>query len=255
MAFDPIMFEIGPFAIRWYGFLMSLSVLIGFFIFLKHGRRLGYNEDNLYNLAIIAIVSGVIGARLLYVVTNPGFFLGHPELIIRIDQGGLSYHGALLGGFAMGYLYIKRTGMNVWDIADLAVPGLCIGYTLVRIANIANMENMGRIALSLPWDRVPAQLMGSAIGLATLLIHNYLARKKPAAGYLWWAYIFYYSLLRGLVEDTVRDNPIYIHLFVSENWGIGALTLTHIITPPLMIIAWLMMRRAMKSGREPGQSR
>jgi phosphatidylglycerol:prolipoprotein diacylglycerol transferase len=105
------------------------------------------------------------------------------------------------------------------------------------------MENMGRAAEILSGERMPAQLIGSAIGLLTLLIHNYLARKKAPPGYLWWGYIFYYSLLRGVIEETVRDNPIYLHLFVSEKYGLGAFTLTQLITPVLMLIAWWQMRR------------
>jgi phosphatidylglycerol:prolipoprotein diacylglycerol transferase len=227
-------------------FLMSLSVLIGFYYYLKHGRRLGYDEDDLYNLAIIAIISGVLGARLIYVLTNLDFFLKYPEEIIRIDHGGLSYHGALLGGFALGYWYIRKRKMSIDDMADLVIPGLCVGYTLVRLANILNMENMGRTATILSGERIPAQLIGSAIGLVTLLIHNYLARKNPPPGYLWWGYIFYYSLLRGLIEETVRENPIYLYLFVSEKYGLGAFTLTQLITPVLMLIAWWQMRRVKK---------
>lgn len=249
MSLDPVMFTIGPFAVRWYGFLMSVSVLIGFYFYLKHGRKLGYDEDNLYNLAIIAIISGVLGARLIYVLTNLDFFLKYPEEIIRIDHGGLSYHGALLGGFVCGYLYIRKAKMNLDDIADLAIPGLCVGYTLVRLANILNMENMGRTAEILSGERIPAQLIGSAIGLVTLLIHNYLARKNPPPGYLWWSYIFYYSLLRGVIEETVRENPIYVHLFLSEKYGLGALTLTQLITPLLMLIAWWQMRRVSRKAQ------
>lgn len=249
MSLDPVMFTIGPFAVRWYGFLMSLSVLIGFYYYLKYGRRLGYDEDNLYNLAIIAIISGVLGARLIYVLTNLDFFLKYPEEIIRIDHGGLSYHGALLGGFALGYWYIRKAKMSIDDIADLVIPGLCVGYTLVRLANILNMENMGRTAEILSGERIPAQLIGSAIGLVTLFIHNYLARKNPPPGYLWWGYIFYYSLLRGVIEETVRENPIYLHLFVSEKYGLGAFTLTQLITPVLMLIAWWQMQRVKKNKR------
>lgn len=248
MPLDPVIFTIGPFAVRWYGVFMGLSVLIGFYYFLKHGRRIGYDEDNIYNLAIIVVISGLIGARLIYVLTNLDFFIKYREEIIRIDHGGLSFHGALLGGFVAGYLYIRKAKMNIDEIADLVVPGLCVGYILVRLANILNMENMGRAAEILSGERMPAQLIGSVIGLLTLFIHNYLARKNPPPGYLWWGYIFYYSLLRGVIEETVRDNPIYLHLFISEKYGIGALTLTQLITPMLMLIAWWQIRRVKRKG-------
>lgn len=239
---DPIAFSLGPFTVRWYGLFMALSILIGFYVFRRDGMRLGHSEDFLYNVTFIMVLGGVIGARLVYVATNWDVFSLAPINIIRIDQGGLSFHGAIIGGALPGWLYIRSKGKRVAQLFDLAVPGIAVGIMLVRIGNLMNQEVLGRTT-ELGFDRHPAQLVGSAIGLVLLIIHNYLARKRPPEGYLTWSFIFYYTLLRGLIEETIRDNPLYAWGYVNETWGIGFFTLTHLITVPILLIAWWQRRR------------
>lgn len=240
---NPILLEFGPFTVRWYGFLMALSMGIGAFYFLKHGKRQGFDEDFLLNLAILALIGGVVGARFIFVITNWGYFSAYPTEIIRIDHGGLSYHGGLLGGVLATLPYIRKKKASFGALADLTIPGLTVGYILVRIANIFNQEVLGRETIFFAFDRHPAQIYGSLIGLTLLLLHNYLARKEHGPGYLFWSFLFYYSLLRGVVEETVRENPIYLNVFVSDYWGVGFFTLTQLITPALMLFAYWMMRK------------
>lgn len=262
---DPYLVRIGAFGIRWYGFFMAVSMAAGFYFFLKHGRRLGFKEDFLYNVGVISLAVGVVGARAIYVLTNWGDYAAYPAEIWRIDHGGLSWHGGLLGGVVAGWLYVRAKGRRpetaveagtaaaaagpaswVGTLADLAVPGLCIGYILVRIGNIFNQEVLGRAGALLPFDRHPAQLYGSAIGVILLLAHNRLARSAPPPGYLFWAWFFLYSILRGLVEETFRDNPLYVIHYVNADWGFGFTTMTQLATPILVVLAYLMMRAAVR---------
>lgn len=243
---DPLLFQLGPFAVRWYGLMVAVSILIGLQLLVIHGRRRGLGEEYMYGAAMAAIVGGVVGARVLYVATNLPIYLKEPLEIFRVWRGGLSWHGALLGGALLATVVVRRHRASFGVLADLAVPGLCIGYILVRIANIFNQEVLGRMS-DFGFGRHPAQLYGSAIGLALLLLNIYLARKPRPPGWLFWAFIFYYSLLRGVIEETFRDNPLYAWGYVNEALGVGFFTLTHLITPPLMLLAWLLMRRAAES--------
>lgn len=244
---DPYVIQFGNFGIRWYGFFMALSMGIGFYYFLKNGRKLGYDEEFLYNAGIVTLFGGIVGARIIYVLTNLGDFAGQPLEVFRIDHGGLSWHGGLGGGILGGTLYARRKGVRDWfPLADLTVPGLAVGYILVRLGNIFNQELLGRTGDLLPFDRHPAQLYGSAIGVAMLLLHNWLARRKPrpAPGYLFWAFFFNYSWLRGLVEETVRTNPLYIIKYINSDYGLGFTTMTQLFTPLFLLLSWLMMRYA-----------
>src|SRR5690606_11642231 len=185
---DPVMFQLGPLTVRWYGFFMAVSMAIGIYYFIKHGTGRGLPEDALYNAALVAIVLGVVGARLVYVATNWGDYAGNPVEIIRVDHGGLSFHGAVGGGMLALWYYARRAGLPFQSLLDLGVPGVCVGIMLVRIGNLFNGEVLGHVAQALPFDRHPAQIYGSLVGLVTLLIHNSLARRRPDAppGYLFW---------------------------------------------------------------------
>ncbi|NLN26860.1 MAG: prolipoprotein diacylglyceryl transferase [Firmicutes bacterium] len=239
---DPIAFTLGPVAVHWYGIFMAVSILVGFYYFRRDALRLGHDEDFLYNLAFIMVIGGVIGARLVYVLTNWSDYAVEPINILRIRQGGLSFHGGMIGGAIPGWLYIRAKGKRVGQLFDLIVPGVCVGIILVRIGNLINGEVLGRTT-EIGLDRHPAQIYASFLGLVLLIIHNVIARRRPPEGYLSWSFILYYSLFRGLIEETVRENPLYWPVYLNETYGIGLFTLTHLITPPLLVLAWWMRRR------------
>lgn len=243
---DPVAFNIGPFAVRWYGLMLSLSVGLGFLYLLRQGRKLGYSDDFLYDLVIIAVLGGIIGARFIYVITNWSDYASDLWSIFRTDWGGLSFHGGFFGGVLAGWLYVRKHKASFGQLADLTVPGFAIGITLVRLTNILNQEVVGRITTS--GFQHPTQLYGSAIGLILLIIHFYLARRQHPDGYLFWSFAFYYSLLRGLVEETFRDNPLFAWGYVYEPWGMGFFTLVHLLTPLFIGLTWWMRRRTKQAG-------
>lgn len=245
---SPYILEVGPVAIRWYGLMFAIAVLVGFYYMRKHGVNAGYSEDFIFYLLIIVILAIIAGARAVFVAVNWPFFMANPELIIRVDQGGLAFHGGLLGGIISSWLYCYFKKASWRTLADLAVPGVALGIALVRIANIFNQEILGREALLFAFERHPTQVYGSLIGITLLIVHNYLARRenlKP--GYLFWSFVLGYTLLRGLIEETFRDNPLVAWGYVSEAWGAGFFTTVHLFTP-LIIALSLYMLRLIKRG-------
>lgn len=250
-AIDPVIVRLGPFAIRWYGLLMAVSVAVGFYYLRRDASKLGYSEDFIYNFALVAVLGGIAGARAVYVATNWEVYAGSLAAILRIDQGGLSFHGAIIGGGLAAGLYTARKGYSFDELADLIVPGIAVGIMLVRIANYINGEVLGRPAEILDFARQPAQFIGSAVGLVLLIVHNVLARRRPPAGYLFWSFVTYYSLLRGVVEESVRENPLYAWGYISERYGLGFFTLTQLLTPLFVLIGWEMVRRSLRLDRRP----
>ncbi|AKX93210.1 prolipoprotein diacylglyceryl transferase [Neomoorella thermoacetica] len=246
---NPIAFHLGPLAVRWYGIFMALSFLVGSWYLYREGLRRGLDEDFLLNLAIIVIISGVIGARLVFVLANyPGWFLTDRLQILKIYEGGLSWHGGLLGGFLAGWLYARSKRVDVNQLADMVIPGLAFGYFLVRIANIFNQEVLGR-PTDFWFGRWPAQLIGSAIGLILLARYFYVQSKNPPSGYQFWSFIFYHQILRAVIEESVRDNPLSVLGYVVPHWGLGFFTLTQVTTPPILILAYYFMWRSRRLGR------
>ncbi len=250
-AIDPVLVRIGPLAIRWYGVLMATAIGLGFHYFRRDGLKLGYHEDFLYNTILTALVGGILGARAVYVITNWSAYAGDWVAMLRIDQGGLSFHGGVVGGAALAGWYVARKQHSFEELADLVVPGIALGIILVRIANLINGEVLGRPmeAELFGLERQPAQWIGSAIGVVLLVIHNVLARRPRPVGYLFWSFVIYYSLLRGVVEESVRANPLYLWGYVNSDWGIGLLTLTQVVTPLFVLLGVLMRRRAIRLDR------
>lgn len=239
---SPYVFEVGPVAVRWYGLMFAVSVLIGFYYLRRDGMKKGFKEDELFTLFIIIMVFLMVGARLVFVLTNWTYFMEHPELIIRVDRGGLAFHGGLLGGILSTWVYCRIKGLNWWSLADLSVPGIAIGYALIRVANIFNREILGREAELFTFERHPAQVYGILIGIAMLLLHNYLARRpgvKP--GYLFWNFILAYTFLRALVEETFRENPLVAWGYISQSWGAGFFTTVQLFTPAIIVLCLLML--------------
>ena len=238
---DPIAFTLGPVAVHWYGIFMAVSILVGFYYFRRDALRLGHDEDFLYNLAFIMVIGGVIGARLVYVLTNWSDYAVEPINILRIRQGGLSFHGGMIGGAIPGWLYIRAKGKRVGQLFDLIVPGVCVGIILVRIGNLINGEVLGRTT-EIGLDRHPAQIYASFLGLVLLIIHNVIA--PPAArGVSVVVVYFVLQPIPGPHRGDGAQNPLYWPVYLNETYGIGLFTLTHLITPPLLVLAWWMRRR------------
>ncbi|MDI6600211.1 MAG: prolipoprotein diacylglyceryl transferase [Thermoanaerobacteraceae bacterium] len=243
---NPVAFSIGPIQVRWYGIFMAISILLGMIYFFREGKKRGVDEDDLYNTVLLVVIFGVIGARLMFVLTNyPGWFIHDPIQVLKIYEGGLAWHGSLLGGFLAGWWYTRRKKLNLFMLADLVIPGLSIGYIIVRIGNIFNGEVLGRMT-AFSFGRWPAQLVGSAIGAILLIRYFYVQRKNPPSGYQFWSFLFYHQILRALFEETVRENPLFIVKYVNETWGIGLFTLTQWVTPPLLLLFYYFMVRSQK---------
>ncbi|MDZ4132751.1 MAG: prolipoprotein diacylglyceryl transferase [Dethiobacteria bacterium] len=245
---NPIIFELGPLAVRWYGLMFAVSVLIGFYYMRKNGADKGFDEDFIFSLFIFLLLAIIIGARAVYVATNWAYFVERPELIIRTDRGGLAFHGGLIGGIIVSWLYCRFKNKNWRALADLAVPGIAAGIILVRIANIFNQEILGREATLFAFDRHPAQVYGSLIGLLLILLHNYLARRKDLKpGFLFWSFVLGYSLLRGFFEEIFRDNPLAAWGYINEAWGAGFFTTVQLFTPFIIILSLYMLWKIRKS--------
>lgn len=240
---SPIAFKVGPIPVHWYGIFMALSFLLGTFYLYKKGMQSGIDEDFLLNLAMIVIISGVLGARLMFVLTNhPQWFIKDPLQVVKVWEGGLSWHGGLLGGLIAGWLYCGKYSINPNILADWTVLGLSFGYIIVRIGNIFNQEVLGRMT-QFAFGRWPAQLIGSAIGLVLFIRFIYLQLIGTQAGYQFWSFLWYHQLLRALIEETVRENPLFLVHYVNPKWGFGFFTLTQVFTPLILAFIYYMYKK------------
>jgi phosphatidylglycerol:prolipoprotein diacylglycerol transferase len=252
---SPYAFSLGPIHVHWYSIFMVVSIAAGLWYVLREGERRGYSSEDLSDVALWGIVGGVIGARLAFVIFNdPQWFWTNPLEILRIWDGGLSWHGAVGGGALAAWLRLRRTPvLPLEELLDLAVPGIALGIVLVRIGNIFNHEVLGRPTDLFPGGRWPAQPIGSAIGLFLLI--RYFVRESRApepVGVPFWSFLFWYSLLRGTIEESVRQNPfLLVHVYIPRI-GVGFLTVLQVFTPFLLAASWYLWRRAARRGWQVG---
>ncbi len=146
----PIIFQLGPIAVRWYGLLIASAVLIGVSLsqYLAAKRRV--NPDLLGDLAIWLVVGAIPCARIYYVAFEWPQYAQRPEDIMAIWKGGIAIHGAMLGGAMAALIFAKIQQVSFWKLADLVAPSAILGQAIGRWGNFFNSEAFGR-PTDLPW--------------------------------------------------------------------------------------------------------
>ena len=191
---DPVIFSIGPLQVRWYG----LMYVLGFgatLLLVKHQiRKFGFRELDLHfeNLNLVLIISLVLGGRLGYVLFyNLPYYLQHPAEIVATWQGGMSFHGGMLGLIIGAVIFCRKKKLDFWRTADFYVVTIPIGLGLGRVGNFINGELYGRVT-DVAWGMVfpgggplprhPSQLYESFLeGLLLFLILWVLKEKQQRA--------------------------------------------------------------------------
>ncbi|MCX8147387.1 MAG: prolipoprotein diacylglyceryl transferase, partial [Candidatus Woesearchaeota archaeon] len=224
---NPALMKLGPFEVRWYGVLMAAAFIIGYFILRKLAKDEKINGE-LIDIYFIYLFFGlIIGARIGEILFySPNYYLKYPLEMVKIWHGGLSSHGAFIGGIIATLLFArkysegikrkvyKKSKISFYKIADIAVIPIALGSVFVRIGNFINGEIVGRVASSsLPWAisfegyaglRHPVQiyeaLMNFFIFGFLILTRNIKKKKKMPNGIVFWSFLFVYSLLRFFVE-------------------------------------------------------
>lgn len=286
---DPILIEIGSLQIRWYGLFLVLAIFASFEIAKRILKQWGYNPEQFEQIAFWAVIWGVVGARVGYVITSPGEFSGNPAAALYIWQGGLSFHGAIIGGLIPFVYHYHRNKIPIWAYLDAVVPGVALGIMAGRLGNIMNgSDTVGRLTnwpIGFTWPasasgfpgvcpgiqdisevvrcapealvRGPVhftQLYGVLIGLVLLLLSLYWLRQNRAYGYVFWQFVLWYSVLRSVFEETFRLNPLWIKVYLNEQAGIGFFTATQIISIPLIVLSIYFLTRWKGPREQPAPS-
>lgn len=193
---DPIAIAIGPLAIRWYGIMyltaFALFIVLGRLrIKQPHMARAGWTSANLEDMLTYGVLGVIIGGRLGEVLFyHPEYYFSHPEEILAVWNGGMSFHGGFLGVMLAMALWARLHGRRLMEVMDLIAPLVPLGYAAGRIGNFINAELPGRVAdASLPWammwpnvdtlPRHPSPLYQALIDGVLLFIVLWLFSRKP----------------------------------------------------------------------------
>lgn len=149
---DPIIVQLGPIAIHWYGVLVVTGILLGAQVAAYLAKRAGEDPERIWDLLMVAVIAGIIGARIEYVVVPPhwAYYREHLAQAFYIWEGGLRIYGAIVGG-ALGVLgYAAFTKSQPLKLLDFAAPGMAMGHAIGRWGNFINHELYGP-PTTLPW--------------------------------------------------------------------------------------------------------
>jgi phosphatidylglycerol:prolipoprotein diacylglycerol transferase len=262
---DPVALQLGPLSIKWYGLAYVAGLLAGWW----YCRRLVAAEglwggrprpapEQLDDMLLFVALGVVLGGRLGFVLFyDLERYLARPQDILQVWQGGMSFHGGLLGAVVGLWLFAKRRGYPVLGIFDLAATVVPIGLFLGRIANFINAELWGRPAPDVPWAMVfphagpvprhPSQLyeaLGEGILLFILL--GLIARaggfKRP--GLIAGVFGMGYAVARIVCEFFREPDPQLGFLFGTEGGTGGGLTMGMLLSLPLFAAGLVLALRA-----------
>lgn len=265
---DPIAFAIGPVAVRWYALAYLFGVLLGagYGYLLLRNERLWYRgappfpAKDIWDFAFWAMLAIVIGGRTGYVLFyNLPYYLGHPLEIINTLDGGMSYHGGMIGLMLAAIIFTRVKGGNWLSSLDLLGAVATIGLLLGRIANFINAELYGA-PTDLPWGiifptdpmqvpRHPSQLYEAALeGLLLFLViriatHVFYALRKP--GLVAGIFAIGYALARILVEFVRLPDPQLGYLY----WG--WVTMGQLLSLPMLVIGLGLVAFALSRRENP----
>ena len=238
---DPVIFQIGPLAVRWYG-LMYLLGFVAAYMLIRHLvrlRNLALDKNAVSDLLFYGVLGVVLGGRLGYVLFyNPLQYLSRPLDIFAIWQGGMSFHGGLLGVVIASLIFCRRRKLPVLLTGDILVTSAPVGLGLGRLGNFINGELWGRVT-DHPWGMVfpgggvlprhPSQLYEAFFeGLVLFVILYLLHRRKVTAGIPFFSFFIGYGLFRFLIE-FVRQPDAHLGFL----WG-GA-TMGQLLSLPMVV--------------------
>jgi phosphatidylglycerol---prolipoprotein diacylglyceryl transferase len=241
---SPVIFEVGPFALRWYGLFIALGIAAATWLTVRELNRRGYDGAMALDALLFIVPLGFIGARAYHVITDYDLYDGNPHSffpgVFEVWNGGLGIYGGVIGGFLGLLIFARLRGISALTFADAVAPGLVLAQAIGRFGNYFNQELFGRPS-DLPWaieiapENRPRQFNDAASFHPTFLYESiwdvlvclillFVARRFANSlknGDIFLLYVCLYSVGRFFVE-TLRVDPAFLigdfrgNLFVAS---------------------------------------
>ncbi len=243
----PVLFEIGPLQIRFYGLMYAIGITCSLYIIRNDIRRkkISLTEDDVMNFVIFSVLGGIVGARLYYVLFNWESYSQDLREIIKIWHGGLAIHGGILGGTLVGWWVIRRHRLPFWKMADIVAPSIILGQTFGRFGNFMNGDAHG-VPTTMPWGIVfpptsiagsdprfppgsplhPAMLYEMVLNFCIFLLLWKIRTRPWKDGFVFCLYLILYSAGRFIVS-----------FFRADSLMLGPFRMAHIMSLLLIAVA------------------
>ncbi len=258
---DPVALQLGPIKIHWYGIMYLVGFASAWWLARWRARRAdsGWQEVEVGDLIFYAALGVVLGGRVGYILFYDfGSFLTNPLMIFKVWEGGMSFHGGLLGVIVAMALYARRTARGFFQVADFVAPLVPIGLGAGRLGNFINGELWGRVSEA-PWAMVfpsggplprhPSQLYEMLLegGVLFVMLWFYSRQPRPTMA-VSGLFLLGYGVFRFAVE-LVREPDAHLG-YLAFGW----LTMGQVLSTPLVVLGavlmWLAYRKRMPATRK-----
>ncbi len=279
---DPVMFSIGPVSLHWYGMMYLVGFVFALWLANRRAAKpnSGWNKNEVETLLYVGFVGVFIGGRLGYVLFyNLPVFLNDPLYLFKVWDGGMSFHGGLIGVICAMIWFAKRTKRKFFQVADFVAPLIPFGLGLGRVGNFINGELWGRVTLDTPWailfpssrsedlqlvaqdpttllpiiqeygvlPRHPSQLYEMLLeGVVLFIILNIFVRKNRPVGSVSGLFLIGYGAFRIIVE-FFRQPDAQLGLF-------GGVSMGQILSIPMILLGIIFMVWAYRQDKKTPQN-
>lgn len=262
-ALDPVAFAIGPLQVRWYGIAYILGFLFAAVVVSRISKRwrVAIGEESLYTIILCVFVGLYVGARLGYCLFyGDGEYLRNPIKILAVNEGGMSFHGGMVGVLLGGAVAARLTHIPFMTLADLGAIAAPIGLFFGRCANFVNGELWGSVT-DLPWGvvfggaagsmpRHPSQLYEALLeGVVIFIVLMILARRNPPLfrGTYLGAFMVLYGSFRFSIE-FIRQPDVQIGYLLGDWFTMGQLLSLPVLVAGVALLAWSARMRLPQQG-------
>lgn len=249
--FDPVFFRLGPLEFRWYGLMYVIGFVAAYFVILAEIRRrkIPLVRDDVADMIFAVALGVIVGGRTGYVLFyNLSDYLAHPLKVFAVWEGGMSFHGGLVGALLGGLWFVRKKKLDFLAMADVGFLTAPIGLGLGRIGNFINGELYGRVT-DVPWGMVfpdpqagnlprhPSQLYEAFLeGPVIFMVLWTLARKQRPKGVIFWTFIALYGAFRFFVEFFREPD-------VQLGFILGGFSMGQLLSFPMAVGGMWMIRR------------
>ncbi|MGK8445662.1 prolipoprotein diacylglyceryl transferase [Staphylococcus aureus] len=246
---DPVAFNLGPLSVRWYGIIIAVGILLGYFVAQRALVKAGLHKDTLVDIIFYSALFGFIAARIYFVIFQWPYYAENPGEIIKIWHGGIAIHGGLIGGFIAGVIVCKVKNLNPFQIGDIVAPSIILAQGIGRWGNFMNHEAHGDVSrafleqLHLPNFIIenmyingqyyhPTFLYESIWDVAGFIILVNI-RKHLKLGETFFLYLTWYSIGRFFIEGLRTDS-----LMLTSNIRVAQLVSILLILISISLIVY-----------------
>jgi len=270
----PVLFELGSVTLYTYGLFVGLGFIAALFFatrnaaefdlraqYSNHKNEEPFSSDTgrqISDLFFVILISAIAGARLVYVLLDPSFYIAHPLDVFKIWNGGLVFYGGFLAALGAGVIYTRKKRLNLWFTADIMAPAVALGHAIGRVGcffagccygktcdlpwavTFTNSDSLAPLGMAIH----PTQLYSVLSNFLIFLILFFLQKRKKFNGMVFWSYILLYGIFRSVVEIFRGDTRgTFLVEFLSLSQGTG------MIMSLLALFMLFLLYRKKKYGR------